>query len=585
MRDPERLAGSVGVWVVGLLVFCTARGWAEETHTVERKGDAVIKNEQIDKGDEEVVAPESTVIGGGSITVTSKTFEPPEQNKPEKERWKFKSFGTTHVDIHKEAPADGLTRRVVPPAADNDTDTRIKVEGAGAEANAALWPLRCEGNLQRPSAPGGKKEGEKKKEEFHWSAKAGRIKIEYIGGTDQTDGTKEDYKSLGGDYIMRGYMLKMTCPQPKENTDVTWTIKKGESEVGTYHQGGTWADYQTALEAKPKTQTIYWRSPYTGGAIDDAYSISASFTTPEGKDATLTREIRSRELDPDNADHRDNFNEDTDMAQRAMIQMLYLDKGRLDNYRIGKYDKNAQGFYHSSRTAGNWSTIADEVYNFDRAARDQASPSYKLGSNQVKAIWDQYQLIMNAGVMASAVDKMSLGEDTYNQMVAKAVNDSGLDFPNPYAESQLLDALFFRESSRRHSKDIHAPLYWNSVLISDYPSQTGGAHQYTFGALSWGQCWPSNVPESNFYDKQGGMTGSATHLQWCLQQITVPEGNGARVWHALYQYNQGSNMQSRDPGWLRDQKDEQGNPLYPGAVYADNVFDTAGYEKPETNED
>ena len=553
MTVAERLGGRIVGFAMVLLVFCLARGWGEESHTVERKDDPVDKDYKIDKNDEEIVEPETLTIAEGNITVISRTFLPPNE-------WTFKSFGTTHVDIHEDVPPDDLSRCVVPPPATNDTATRIKVEAVGLEADAAQWPLRCEGNLQPP--PGGQGTAE-----FHWSAKMGRIKIEYIGGTDPTDGTEEGYEILGGDYVMRGYMLRITSPEPKASTDVTWTVKKGVAEVGTYHQGGAWADYHpdNELPTKPKTQTIYWRSPYTGGAIDDAYTISASFTTPEEKSATLTRKIRSRELDWENADHSGKFNEDTDMAQRAMIQVLYLDKGRLDSYRIGKYDRNAPGFYHSSRTNGNWSSIAEEVWNFDRAARSQASPSYNLGYDQVKAIWDQYQLIVDATRMEEEITKGELGEETYNQMVTKAVNDSGLDFPDPYAETQLLDALFFRESTWRHCFNTHDSLYWNSVLISDDFSGTGGAHDYTFGALSWGQCLPSNVPQWNLYDKQEGMTGSAAYLQWCLQQITVPEGEGARVWHALYHYNRGSNEQSRDPGWLRDQEDE--------------------YERPETNED
>jgi len=377
-RHTVWLRGVLTAWGIGALALSIGVGEApaaEETHQVEHKPKPVDKNDKIDKNDEEIVKPETMTIVERIITVTSKTFLPPKNEPPNKE-WKFKSFGTTHVDIH-DLPPDGLTRRVVPPAATNDTTTRIKVEAVGLEANAALWPLRCEGNLEPPKGKG-------KPKKWHWSAKAGRIKIEYIGGTHPTDATKEDYKSLGDEYVMRGYMLKITCPKVKTGTDVTWTIKKGETEVGTYHQAGAWANYKTALPTKPKSQTIYWRSPYTGGTIDDAYTISASFTTPEGKPVTLTREIRSRKLDWENADHRDKFNEDTDMVQRAMIQVLYLDKGRLDSYRIGKYDRNAQGFYHSScewREVRNWSPIADEVWNFDKFALNATLSTSQLSGS------------------------------------------------------------------------------------------------------------------------------------------------------------------------------------------------------------
>jgi hypothetical protein len=166
MRKPYRLAGGIIALVVGLLAFGSLHGWAEEEppYPVERKGDPVTKNEKIDILDEEIVEPEHLVIAGGNITITSRTFEPKEMNKG----WRFKSFGTTHVDIHEDDPPDGLSRYVVPPTADNDTATRIKVEAAGLVSDAAEWPLRCEGNLQPPPGPPGPPGTIP-----HWSAKIG----------------------------------------------------------------------------------------------------------------------------------------------------------------------------------------------------------------------------------------------------------------------------------------------------------------------------------------------------------------------------------------------------------------------------
>jgi len=87
------LVGTAGVWLV-------SRGWAEETHEVQAKDDEVTKNDNIDYNDEEIVEPETLTIAEGNITVISRTFLPPNE-------WTFKSFGTTHVDIHEDVPPDG----------------------------------------------------------------------------------------------------------------------------------------------------------------------------------------------------------------------------------------------------------------------------------------------------------------------------------------------------------------------------------------------------------------------------------------------------------------------------------------------
>jgi len=195
VRKPDRLAGGIVALTVGLLLaFGSLHGWAEEEppYPVERKPEPVTKNEKIDKNDEEIVAPEHLVIAGGNITITSRTFEPPEKEKG----GRFKSFGTTHVDIHEDDPPDGLSRYVVPPTATNDTETRIKVEAVGLEADAALWPLRCEGNLD----PGGSGGGGGGPQEWHWSAKMAKIKVDL-----DIDGMDEEAEDNPGAVVVRNF--------------------------------------------------------------------------------------------------------------------------------------------------------------------------------------------------------------------------------------------------------------------------------------------------------------------------------------------------------------------------------------------
>ena len=228
MRKPDRLAGGIVALVVGLLAFGSLHGWAEEEppYPVERKGDPVTKNKEIDILDEEIVAPEQSVIDGGNITITSRTFEPPEKEKG----WRFKSFGTTHVDIHEDDPPDGLSRYVVPPTADNDTETRIRVEAVGLEADAALWPLRCEGNLNPGGGGGGGEE-----EEWHWSAKmvkAGKIGIAEV----VRDGNSSLPYSVSPTKTKE---LAVTFAQDMVGKTVTFTIEGVNADNGTATLQGT----------------------------------------------------------------------------------------------------------------------------------------------------------------------------------------------------------------------------------------------------------------------------------------------------------------------------------------------------------
>jgi len=141
------LVGTAGAWLV-------SRGLAEETHQVKSKPDEVTKNDDIDKDDEEVVAPESVTKVGETITIVSKTFTPPGTMT-------FKKFPGTATRVDIETDPDSLS-----PSRDKDKLTEIKISVAQVPETAGSWPLKGEGNLQPPSGGEGYTP--------HWSAKMAR---------------------------------------------------------------------------------------------------------------------------------------------------------------------------------------------------------------------------------------------------------------------------------------------------------------------------------------------------------------------------------------------------------------------------
>jgi len=156
------LLGAVGAMVV-------SRGWAEETHQVERKPDPVIKNADIDKDDEEIVSPESVLFGEGKFKIKTKTFKPPNG-------WLFIAWMGPHpvdnpgyfVDI--EIDPECLPPKVEAPTVTVPQDSvdaiKVEVTELTLPPTAGNFPLKCEGNLERSGGGGGGG-----KDVWHWSAR------------------------------------------------------------------------------------------------------------------------------------------------------------------------------------------------------------------------------------------------------------------------------------------------------------------------------------------------------------------------------------------------------------------------------
>lgn len=300
---------------------------------------------------------------------------------------------------------------------------------------------------------------------------------------------------------------------------------------------------------------------------------------------TESREICSRLLNPDNPDHRDYFNEDADMAQRAMIQILFLDKGRLTGYRIGKYEKNDRGFYLRVSPKKPWSTIADEIWNVDRfvLSRARAQCSYSLTERQVETIWNQYALMIAAGRLTGAINQTAPA-GAYATYRATAVTQSGLVLPDPYGETNLLDGVCRQEGTgagvATHCYALHGSLYWNSVKIGEQNSATGD-HTFTDAGLGWGSVQPYKAGARNLYHPQFNMTRVAEILKGYHADAAAVPGDKSRIWHAVFGYHHGSMQTDRTPAWLRTNQPEP-------AGYADAVFNKIGAPftpLPTTNND
>lgn len=378
----------------------------------------------------------------------------------------------------------------------------------------------------------------------------------------------EGYETLDDQYIMKGYMLKLSTPPIQAGTDVTWSIKKGAQEVGTYHDSGAWTAYNSPLQNKPTTPTVYWRSD-TAGAIDDTYTITATYR-PQGAaaDKTISRQVKSRLLDPAVAEHRNQFNEDADMAQRAMIQIFYLDKGRLEFYRIGKYDTGTAGFYRSSRTitVKAWSPIADEVDNFDWFALGHfADHSTELKLRVVQGIWTQFSEILQAGAMG----QINANDPNYNNWLTAAAGSLPQPPGFPRTNVQILNAQQKKESPRPgtpwHSWARFDPLAVSSVDIGQALKKDPD-HTYTDGGLGFGKVQPYNKGTRNLYKPDENMLREAGIMNTNIYAADNPGGPdiNAKVWFGYYRYNAG-NYGNGTPAQLRAAGEK-------GAVYADAIF-------------
>jgi hypothetical protein len=388
---------------------------------------------------------------------------------------------------------------------------------------------------------------------------------------------------------MKGYMLKLSTAPIQAGTDVTWSIKKGDQETGTYHPGGVWEHYDDVLppDQRPKTRSIYWRSD-TVGSIDDSYTIEAQYTPPNANATTrVSRVIRSRLLDPNNAGHRDQFNEDADMVQRALIQVFYLDKGRLTSYRIGKYDKGdsanpdgPHGFYRVDRTPpkiNKWSCVADEVSNFDKFALNSTVPDARLQLRIVQGIWAQFDLILGAPLLEEVTTQDALFD---NNWVPGACQDSGYTMPEGFGANRepTLKAQVQQEGGR-HSYNRFDPLAVSNLQIGENAFGEGAAeHVYTDGGLGFGKIQPYNRGTHNVYMPYENLVCMAEIMKGNVESARNPGTNAdEKVWRALFKYNNGP---YRDETRIGDLRNSQDTNIKRSANYADGVFAKLGLQPP-----
>lgn len=420
------------------------------------------------------------------------------------------------------------------------------------------------------------------------SESAGEIVIKYIAGYDSGDALKEHEEAFTSDdeYFMKGYMLAFESPPIKAGTSVTWNVKQGGIEKGTYHPTGAWTDYFNTVTPKPSSQKVYWRSDYSATEnLAQTYTISCTYTPPEGDQRTVTRDLKSRELDPDSATVRDNANTDTKMVQRAIIQVFGLDKGRLDSWQVGKYQKNGGSppYYHSTTGGGgagrNWSKIADEVWNFDRyVIHTTSGTSYNLKARQINGIWSQFELILAAG---------NIGEVRLNGVnVASSISGAGLTPPSgfPKTAADIVSAICKHEgnsSNPYHSYVKFSPLAINNVRVGENALGDGAdKHSFTDWGIGFAAIQPYNSGGKNLYKPADNLFRCAQFFQGILsaQIPSVATGAKAKVWYGCYIYNQGSVPSNSSPLALRNQGTD-------GAAYADDVFNRMGVALPNANSD
>lgn len=307
--------------------------------------------------------------------------------------------------------------------------------------------------------------------------------------------------------------------------------------------------------------------------------------TPLGvnKRVTLKKSIESRELNPDDADLRDNLNNDVDMLQRAMIQVFGLDKGRLSNYQIGQYqDNRGNQFYQRTPPNSPWSKIADEVWNFDKFVLNTRRPSYNCNLRVVQGIWEQFGLILAAGNIGS----VNRNHPNFDQWMTNAVNNSGLMVPQgfPGTAKDVIDGIIKNEDGRdnpRHSFPRFNPLAVSSVRVGEVRTGQGTPrdHTYTDWGIGFGAVQPYNAGGRNLYLPEQNLTRVGEWIHGLIRSVPrAVTGAKARVWHAAFAYNQGSMQANRTPANLRNAGSD-------GAAYADGVFDFMGINPPDLNTD
>ncbi len=194
--------------------------------------------------------------------------------------------------------------------------------------------------------------------------------------------------------------------------------------------------------------------------------------------------------------------------------------------------------------------------------------------------------MMETGRLTSAINQ-NTPEGAYATYRTTAVTQSGLDIPDPYSETALLDGICKKETTTpTHCYALHDPLYWNSVKIGEKSVGQGEArHTYTDAGLGWGSVQPYNRGARNLYDPQGNMTRVAEMVKGHLPSADAVPGKKSRIWHAVFGYHRGHTHPTMTPTQLRvadDPKDVE------AAGYADDVFGKIGAPftpVPTTNND
>jgi hypothetical protein len=387
---------------------------------------------------------------------------------------------------------------------------------------------------------------------FQRTETTANIRVNFMGGSDKTDGTLEAPHDIGGDepFIMKGYMLELSVDN-QPNTPVTWKItKKGQNQqVGTFYSGYTWAEYtdQHKLPAVPTDGAVYWRSDFDGtGKIDDEYDVTATYTpTGAGPQVTATTVLKSRLLDPNDKNANTGYHTDADMVQRAIIQDFGLDKGHLQSYRIGQYDFGSKnGWYVSSSNyrITKWSSIADEVSNFRHFALGKAfSPVLTLDT--LGGIWSEYKKIQDAP-LPTRVDSTN---GQFDAWIGQALASTGMSAPQnaSVTSDQILRGLIKHESTGIHSYDVSHPLEFSSVQVGAQPAGQGdNRHQLTDWGLGFAKVQPYNSkpptgPDLNLYDPAQNILRAAQMLNEKLIDKRNKETGDDALWLAYFAYNTG----------------------------------------------
>ncbi len=397
-------------------------------------------------------------------------------------------------------------------------------------------------------------------------------------------------------YFLKGYILKLSSPPIRTNTQVQWKITDDRNgPIGQYSNDNSWTEYSSGptnpsaarcTTTPPTTRTIYWRSNIDG-EIGQSYDLQCAYMPIDAgmndKPSTITRTLMSREIKYDMGRTKEP-NADVDMLQRLMTQLFFLNKGQLSDYVIGQYLTIDDVTYTASkkvngraRMVPNWSPKADEVKNFQQFAMNIHPPDGNLDIDTIRAMWGQLNLILRAP--NGAIDNTDL---RYAGWASAAVTAAQLSVPNglninlnsnqngmaQVTAQQVFDQLVVQEGGT-HSIAITHPLAVCSVQVGE---AVAGRHTYTDDGLGFCKVQPYNsviANVENLFLPDQNLIAGARILEQCMdksphQRDDIVDNNRKPyqvVWDALYKYNSGK-YPAVEETELTDR----------GAVFANNIF-------------